>query len=305
MANPVANFFKRPSKITTGKRIGLIVLGIVLFLSLAAFGPVLALHQTALNPDYVAARVVDEIDVSSAAHDWLTKNISPGNIYVAKSIELGIINLEPKIKERLQSVVSSVYGFILERLEKGKLVEMVASQRPLVNDVVNNVQTVLDLPVLAPVIDSSGIDAAAIQKYVNVSQINAYFDALEQLAQARAAFIAVKNSFIPLIIAILLLIIGIVLIARQVIFTTRELGIIFTAYGALQFIGAFIIKGYTSPLLRQYDIPQFLQNALQRLNNNFTSILIAFSLSVLFCGIVLLVVSFIYKPRQLPAHKRG
>jgi len=305
MANPIVNFFKRPTKITFGKRFALIVLGVVLFLSLVAFGPILALHQTALNPDYVAARVVDEIDISGAAHDWLTKNVAPGKPYVAKAIELGVINLEPQIKQMMRPAVSSIYAFMLDRLEKGRLVEMVAAQRPLVNDVVKNINSVLELPVLAPVISSLGIDAASIQKYVDVNQINAYFDALDKVAEARAAFIAAKNSFIPLIVFMVLLIIGIVLIARQVKFTTLELGIIFTAYGAIEFIGSLIGKGYITSALSKYDMPQFLQNALQRINDDFTTVLVAFSLSMLFCGVVLLVVSFLYKPRQLPSRKRS
>jgi hypothetical protein len=305
MANAVCDFFKRPTKITPAKRTWLILLGILLFLSLLSFGPILALQLTALNPDYVATRVVDEMDISGAAHDWLSKNVAPDKPLAAKAIELGVINLEPIIKEGTKSAVSSIYSVMLDSLEKGKLVELVAAQRSLVNDVANNINGVLDSPILSPVISLFGINATSIQKNVDINQINSYFDALDEVAQARDAFIAAKNSFIPLIVFMVLLIIGIVLIARQVKFTTFELGITFAAYGAIELIGALIGKGYIISALSQLDMPQFLQNALQRINDDFINVLVSFSSTMLFCGAVLLVVYFLYKPRQLAAGKSG
>jgi hypothetical protein len=298
MANAVCNFFKRPIKITPDKRTWLIILGVFLFLSLIAFGPVLALNQTVLNSDHVATRVVDEMDIAGAAHNWLSKNVAPDKPFVAEAIELGVINLEPAIKNAMRSGLSSIYEFMLDRLEKGTLVEMVASQRSLTNDVVTNMNSILDLPVLTPVTGLLGVDVDSVQKYTDLDEINAYFDALDSMAQARAAFIAARNSLVPLIIFMVLLIIGIVLIARQVKFTTLELGIIFIACGAIELIGSLTGKGYITSALADLDMPQFLQNALQQINSDFTTVLMAFSLSMLFCGAVLLVVYFLYKPRQ-------
>jgi hypothetical protein len=298
MANVVVNFFKRPAEITPDKRTWLIILGVFLFLSLIAFGPILALNQTVLNSDHVATRVVEEMDIAAAAHNWLSKNVAPDKPFEAEAIELGVINLEPAIKNAMRSGLSSIYQFMLDRLEKGTLVEMVASQRPLANDVINNINSILDLPVVSPVANLLGIDVDSIQKDIELNQINAYFDALDSIAQARTAFIAVKNGLVPLIIFMVLLIIGIVLIARQVKFTTLELGIIFIAYGAIELIGSLIGKGFITSALADLDMPHFLQNALQQINNDFITVLMAFSLSMLFCGAVLLVVHFLYRPRQ-------
>lgn len=279
------------------KRLVLILLGVLLFFSLIAFGPVLALHRTVLNSDYIASQV-DEIDISSLAHDWLSENIAQDRPHLAKAIEIGVINLEPWIKEQLRPIVRDTHAFILEKIERAELLDTIISQRPLIEDVAGNLESILQLPMLDPVFDSLGITPESIQKYVNVSQVNAYLDVLEQLAQSRQAIIFTQNSYVPLIALILLLIAGIVFINREVRGITRKLGIIFTAYGVVQFFGIFPAKSYGGSLILQYDIPPLLQDFLQRLIDDFATVLTVFSVTLFICGIALIVVSCIYKPRQ-------
>lgn len=282
---------------TFRKRLVLILLGILLFLSLTAFGPVLAFRQTVFNTDYFASKV-DEIDISSLAHDWLSENIAEDRPYLAKAIEIAVINLEPWIKEQLRPVVKNMHAFLLESLEKDQLLDMIISQRPLIEEVAGNLESVLQLPIFDPVFDSLGITPESIQQYISVSQVTAYLDALEKLAQFRQAVIYAQNSYAPLIALILLLITGIIFINRNIRGITRQLGIIFATYGFFQYFGIPPAKTYGSSAILQYDIPPLLQDWIQRLINDFATVLEVFSIALFIFGIVLIIVSFTYKPRQ-------
>jgi hypothetical protein len=289
--------FRSPAKISFRKRLGLILLGILVFVSLVSFGPLLALHQTAFDSEYVASQV-DEVDISSLAHDWLSEHLAPERPHLANAVEIGIIHLEPWIKDRLKPVVKHFHAFVLEEIEKGKLLDTIVAQRPLIEDVVANFDSVLELPILGPVLDALGITAESIEKYVNVSRVDAYLDVLEELAQGRQIIVIARNIYIPLIFFILLLIASIVFLSRELKAIIRRLGIIFAVSGGIQFLTIWPIKIYGEPFVLQYGITPLLEDFLQRMANDFVTVLVVFSSVLLVCGIVLIIVSVIYKPRQ-------
>jgi len=82
---------------------------------------------------------------------------------------------------------------------------------------------------------------------------------LSHLTQVRQAIAYTQLAYKVLIGVILLLILGIVLINREVRGATRELGIIFTTYGAFEYLGIFIFKNLTERQLPQLNIPPSLQ----------------------------------------------
>ena len=121
---------------------------------------------------------------------------------------------------------------------------------------------------------------------------------LSQLMGVKQAIGYVQLAYKALIGFILLLILGIVLINREVRGASRELGIIFTTYGALEYIGIFVFKSFARTQLPQLDIPPPFQIWLLQLFKGFWVSLEIFSLSLLVIGIALIIVSFVYKPRQ-------
>lgn len=143
------SYFTQAPKISAAKRALLIILGILLFLSLVSFGPILALHQTVFNPDCIAS-YVDDIDVPALAHNWLKANVAPNNPVLAKTAELIVVNFEPQIKEQLRSFVHNTHAYILDRLQKGTLLQAVTEQRTVIVDLATNIQSVMNIPILGP-----------------------------------------------------------------------------------------------------------------------------------------------------------
>jgi len=95
-----------------------------------------------------------------------------------------------------------------------------------------------------------------------------------------------------------LLVLGIILISRQVRDITRRLGVPLLTYGAIEYAAIFAAKYFTRRWPPWPDIPAPLQTWTSRLLDNFLAPLEMFSLGLLIGGIVLIIVSFVYKPRQ-------
>jgi hypothetical protein len=101
-----------------------------------------------------------------------------------------------------------------------------------------------------------------------------------------------------------LLVIGIVLISWQVKGATRELGTVFTTYGVFEYAGVLVVKYFSGrpiadlpliPSSLQDLVPPSFQAWLPQFISDFLAPLEMFSLGMLIGGIVLLVVSFVYK----------
>jgi hypothetical protein len=289
-------YFTDAPEVSSGKRLLLILLGVLLFLSLIVFGPILALQQTVFNPGCIAS-YADDIDVPALANDWLKENVAPKNPVLAKSMGLLIINYEPQIKAQLRSCVRDTYAFMLDRLEKGKLLETVAAQRPTVDNMASNIQAVLDLPGLAPAFKALGVTPDSILKYVDVKQINGYFDMLEQLAALRNIVVTLDIVFIPLIIFSLALIIAIKLIARRPKFISGELGLVFAISGALQFLITLPLSSIGRSAISQFNLPSLVQTWLLRMVGDYTNIVMIYGGVLLLCGIALIVLYYVLKSR--------
>ena len=298
MTGSFIGYFKNAPEISSGKRLLLIFLGILLFISLFSFGPILALQQTVFNPDCIAS-YADDIDVPALAHDWLNQNLAPKKPVLAEAAELVIINFEPQIKEQVRACVRNTYAFLLDRLEKGKLLETVTAQRPLVDDMASRIQTILDLPGLSPAFAALGISPDSIQKYIDVDQINGYFDMLEQLAALKNIVATADIIYIPLIIFILALIIAIKLIARKPGFISGELGLIFAICGILQFVSVLPVNGLGKSAILQFNLPPLIQSWLLRMVGDYANVLMIYGGVLLLCSIALIIVYYAVKSRRL------
>ncbi len=96
----------------------------------------------------------------------------------------------------------------------------------------------------------------------------------------------------------LLLILGIILISRQVRDITRRLGIPCLTYGVLWYASIFVGKYLAGTWLPLPEIPSSLRTWIPQFLDNFLAPLEMFSLGLLIVGIALIIVSFVYKPRQ-------
>ena len=301
------------------KGLTLSLLSLLLFLSLSTFGLALTLNHTILNPDFAVSEL-DSLDVPSLAEDLINKQVSEGEL----SEELGttlvntITKLEPLVKEQAGAAIYSIYDYLLG---KSQSFNVVISLEPVKEELKENLrETFLEtLPPELTQIPPAVLEQYFEQFYEEISgQIPSTFEfnesllgpevpanisealaaAERNLEQTRQAISYFQLGYKVLIGFILLLILGIILLNRQVRNITRELGIIFLAYGALEYIGILITKSIAERQLLQLDIPPPLQSWLPQFFNNLLAPLEIFSIGLLSVGIVLIIVSFVYKPRQ-------
>ena len=138
--------------------------------------------------------------------------------------------------------------------------------------------------------------AAQIPSELAVDESSIPPEAMEQILMIRQVIGYFQTGYIYLIGFMVLLVLGIILIHRNVRGATRGLGITCLIYGALEFAGVYFARNYI-PTSLPLDIPSPLQVWTMGLISDLLAPLQTFSLGVLIAGVVLLVVSFVYKPR--------
>ena len=287
-------YFSNAPEVSSGKKILLIILGILLFVILVLFGPIMSLQQTAFNPDCVAS-YVNDIDVPALANIWLKENVAPKNPVLGKSAELAVINFEPQIKDVMRTCVRNTYAYILDSLKKGKLLDTIAAQKPIFNNLAAHIQALMDLPALSPVFQMLGVNAESITKNIDTGQINSLFDMLEQLAALKSFVIILMAIFVPLLLLIILLLIAIVLIARKPRLMSGELGLISAVSGALQFIIILPAGSMGKSLISQFNLPPLIRDWLLRLVQDFNCCVMICGGALLLAGIALIGIYYALK----------
>jgi len=296
-------------KFLKGLAIGL--LGILLFLSLFVFGPVLTINQTILNPDFVASEI-NRLDISSLAEEFLSEQIRgqipQGEEIIGEVVADTLDDLEPWIKEQVNAMIYSIYDYLTGNTQSLSLVISTDELKVALEDSLEPalLQLMPQLASLPPEVR----DAAIAQYHEQLSgQIPATIDfgeymmspeVMSTLEQAREYIGYIQMAYKALIGIILVLIGLIVLIHRQVRGATRQLGITFLVYGIPGYIGIFAIKNYATQQLAQLtqsNLPATFQTWLPQFTDNLLAPLEMFCLGTLICGVVLLIVSFVYKPR--------
>lgn len=294
------------------KGLGLAILSFLLFLSLSIFGFVLTLNQTILNPDFVVSQV-DRLDIASIAGDMLSEQIpqfeatSPYEPYVAEVMDDTIADLEPWIKEQARDGIYSFYDYLEGRSQS---LSLVVSLEPVKEKLRDNLREAV---LQSPLPELAGLSPAEREQALNEfysefsEQIPSTFEFTEalmepevtaQLEQAKQVVGYLHLAYNALIGLILLLILGIVLLNRKVKGSTRGLGMTFLTCGALSYAGVLVAKNIAGTHLTQLDIPVYLQAWTPQFLSDFLAPLEMYSIGLLAVGVVLLVVSFVYKPRQ-------
>ena len=294
------------------KGLALSLLSFLLFLSMTVFGMAFMLKSTVLNPDFVAAEL-DKVEVSSLVREMVEEQIGeqlPAEAWFLKEALYDVISdHEPWIKEQLKNNIYSGYDYFLGKSER---LSFVLSLEPLKESLRDTMLNTF-MQSLPPQL--SGLPPAQIEQYFEqyyqqfAEQIPSSFEfdessmppeAMAQIIQARQYVDYFLLGYNLLIGFMVLLILGIILINRNVRSITRALGIIFTTYGAFEYGGIFLAKYFLpTSLPLPGDVPQVLQTWLLGLIGDFLAPLETFSLGCLIGGVILLVVSFVY--RRQPA----
>ena len=281
----------------------------------------LTLRNTFLNSDFVAS-VLDELDVSSLAEGFLTgeviEEIPEETEYLVEYMDDIVAEIEPWVKEQVIIAADPVFDYLVGESQS---LNVVISLEPVMESLED---TLKEAFLESPPADLSHLPQAELELYFDAyyqelaETISSTFEIdesllgtevpaeiAEALAEAEGALEQARQyvgyfqlGYKILIGFILLLILGIVLINRQVKGATRGIGIPFLTCGVISYIGIFIAKNLIGKLLMRLDIPAQFQTLLPQLLNDFLSPLQWFSLGLFVAGIALIIVSFVYKPRQ-------
>jgi hypothetical protein len=145
------------------------------------------------------------------------------------------------------------------------------------------------------------IDAASLGVDASGSISQALSDAESGLRDARSAIGTFRIYYALLIAFMLLLIAGIALIHRQVKGATRDLGIVFLAYGVTEYIGIMVGRYFIRLGLDSAEMPESLRAWVPGLLADFFRPLEILTLALAALGIALIVISIVYRgtpPRQ-------
>lgn len=282
------------------------------------------LKNTILSSDFVTS-LVNELDIASLVGEYirprLTENIPTDMGYLVKNIDKHLddvlTELEPWIKEQVATAADPIVDYLLGESQSFRIVISLEPVKKILGD-----KLWADL-LESPPPELTLIPQAMWEPYFNqfygefVKEIPATFEldqsllgtkiptqiaealagAEKGLEQARQYVGYFQLGYKVLIGFMVLLILGIILINRQVKGTTRSLGTIFLTYGAFEYAGIVIGKYFMRTQLTLPALPAPLQTWLPQFLDNLLAPLGMFSLGLLIGGVVLIIVSFVYKPR--------
>jgi hypothetical protein len=288
------------------KIILLVILGILLALSLLAFGPVLTLNQSLLNPDFVADHF-DELDVAELTEEVIQDQIpAEAADFMGESLNPvlsdTIADTEDWLKEQARDGIYVFYDYLEGRSEDLSLEIYLTTFTTSFHD------NLLAAILASPPAELVGFTPAQIEAEFNTywGQINAEIPSplaldetmvdaavLDNIETARRYVGYFNLVFIVLLAFSVLMIVLVILTHMSVRGSTRQLGITCLAVGAVLLAGALIANSLIGGMLS--DAPSTLQAWLPSLIFDTLLPLGIYSIGLLVAGIALTVVSFVYK----------
>jgi hypothetical protein len=289
------------------KGFALFILGSLLFLSLSTFGIALMLNQTILNPDFIVSQV-EKLDIPALAEDMLSEQIHPeGEELTGEVVSNTIADLEPWMKVQASDAAYAFYDYLEGRSPS---LSLTVPLEPVKESLRDNLREVI---LQSPPPELEGLSPDEIEGYVDgyyqqiAQEIPSTFELNEAslppesmvlLEQARQIIGYFNLSYTALLGLILLLILLIILVNREVRGSTRIIGVNCLVCGALSYLGVFAAKNLSGTLLVQADMPPYIQTWIPQFLRDTLAPLEIYSIGLAAVGVILLIVSFAYKPRQ-------
>lgn len=292
------------------KGFGVSVLSFLLFLSLSVFSLAFLLNQSVLKPDFVVSQL-NKLDVSAMADEFISEQVAAGGELTTEGEELvaevitdTVADLEPWMKEQAGILTNSIYDYILGESESLSVSISLGTMKDSLKD--NLKEAILQ----SPPPELAGIPPAQFDQYFdeffqqysgdipdtfNFDENSFPAGAQTIIEQVRQAIPQFRIVFWGLIGFMLLLILGIVLIGGKVKSSTRSLGITFFIYGALEYAGVYLSNTFLGPQLAATDMPTVLATWIPQFVSDFLAPLQMFGIGLMAAGVVLIVVSIIYR----------
>jgi hypothetical protein len=280
------------------------------------------IKQTFLSSDFVNS-VVESINISSFVGEYITRQFSsvipiqiPGlDAYIADALS----DSEPDLKNQVKAAAGPISDYML-----GLNPTLHATIQ--LEKIENNLKNRL----LQDFLNSTAPELASLSRDQKVTYFNQFYDAFagaipttysidesvigpgqreefvsgiavaeKSLATARHYIAVFQQGYILLIIFMIVLALGVVLIVRNVKDILHRLGIPLATYGAIEYAGIWAFKYFLlSGKLPLTGIPPYLHDWMFQLIKDAMKPLEYFSLALLIGGLVLVIISFLYKPNK-------
>lgn len=268
----------------------------------------LTLNYTILNPDFVIAEL-DKLDTTSLIKEQLIEQIPQELEPMTGVIETTFVDLEPWLKEQVRNVIYDGYDYFMGRSES---LNIVISTEPITESLRDNLWEAIQQ---SPPPELAGLSPAMVKQYFDQlyeQEISNYIpptfeinesllppEVMTTLEQVRQGIGYFNIAFKGLIALAILLVIGIILINREVRTSARGIGVTCLVVGALGLVEVVLINPLVNrfvwPQIAQIGMPAQLQAWVPQLLNDILVPLQWYSIGLLIAGIVLIVVSKIYK----------
>ena len=290
------------------KALGATILSFILFLSLGLFSTLFILNSTLLNPDFMVNQV-DKLPVSSlireATEEQFNQQLPEEAWFLKETMYSVISDQEPWIKEQLRAGIYSFYDFLLGKSER---LSLVVSMEPLKETLRDSLWQVFqqNIPSLPPELATAPPDileqyfeefyqqfSEEIPSVIELDESSIPPEVMAQIIQARQYISYAQTAYYGLIGLMVLLVLGIVLLHRSVKGATRELGITFLIYGALEYAGVWATQRFM-PSLPLPDIPLSLQAWLTGFIADLVAPLQILGIGLMAGGAALIIVSIVY-----------
>jgi hypothetical protein len=289
-------------------------LSFLLFVSLSVFGLVFAMNRTVLNPDFVISHL-DRLDVSSLAEEMLIEQIPEEVRFVAGYLDDVISDLEPWIREQVNTAVYAGYDYLLG---KSQSLSLAIDMEPMKQSLRDSLWQAL---VESPPPELSIVPPALVEQYFNEyyqqfseqipptieideSVINEVSpEVMGYLEQARRYIGYLQIAYRVAIGATIAIIVGLIFLNREVRGATRSIGIPCLTCGISTYVSTVIIKYFVGIQIAPFGLPAQLQAWLPQFLNDALAPLQMFGIGLMVAGTTLLIVSFVYKRRQPSAYQ--
>ncbi len=268
------------------------------------------LDNTLLKPEFLVSEL-ERLDVASVTTEIIKFQAPPGVPYLNEVTGETLNELEPWVKEQLRAAIYSGYDYFLGKT--GNL-NLVISTEPMTETLRGNLWKAFSS---SPPSELQGFPSAIKEQYFNefyqqqfaevipptieFSESLLPLDVLDTVRQVRQALSYFSVAYYGLIGFMVLLVFGIVLISRNVKDITHRLGVPLLTYGAIEYAGIWVAKYFAERLQPIPGLPTPLQTWMTQFSYNIIAPLEMFSLGLLIGGVVLVIVSFVYKRGQSTA----
>lgn len=284
------------------------VLSLLLFVSLVVSGVFFTVNSTLLNEDFVA-RQVERVDISQVteeiARPLISGQLPPEMAFLEDTIYEAVDKLEPQLAAAVTAAVCDAYAWLKGETDTLRIsISLAPLLSSLEDDLYQEFQNRLPAPLslLPPAQQRAVFDtyfqefARELPQSVEFTEADIPPEYSDEIVAARTVISWSQRVFYLLITFMVLLAALVAVTERDVRKTSRAVGITTLIYGAIVYIGILTTKN--APLSGISAVPAEYHPLLSAVFNDAVRPLEMLSLGVLVAGVVLMIVSFVYKSRH-------